>query len=87
MIRSLRALVLALSLACVTTAPATASAHAAALTVEPSSESDVEVIVIRQKTTKTSGYHTDGLAVRRIAQTAWANVTRILLSEGKEVKA
>lgn len=51
---------------------------APSLTVEPSSESDVEVIVIRQTTTKTSGYHTDAGAVRHIAKIAWQNVARIL---------
>ncbi len=48
------------------------------LTVEHSREEEVEVIVIRQKTTKTSGYHTDGAAVRRIAHAAWTSVSRIL---------
>ncbi len=51
---------------------------APSLTVEPSSESDVDVIVIRQATTKTSGYHTDAGAVRIIAQIAWRNVASIL---------
>ncbi len=51
---------------------------ARSLTVEPSSESDVEVIVIRQATTKTSGYHTDANAVRRIARLAWQTGAGIL---------
>lgn len=47
-------------------------------TVEGSSESEVEVIVIRQTTTKKTGYHTDAAACRRIAQAAWQSVTQIL---------
>ena len=41
------------------------------LTIESSREADVDVIVIRQATTKTSGYHTKPAAIRRIAQAAW----------------
>ena len=51
---------------------------ASSLTVEPSSEGDVEVTVIRQATTKTSGYHTDSAAVRNIACVAWRSVAQIL---------
>lgn len=36
------------------------------LVVEPSTETDVQVVVIRQQTTKKSGYHTDQEAARRI---------------------
>jgi hypothetical protein len=50
----------------------------ASLTVERSKDQEVEVIVIRQKTTKTSGYHTDPSAVRRIAGIAWTSVSRVL---------
>ncbi len=49
-----------------------------ALTVESSTENDVEVIVIRQQTSKTSGYHTDPAMVRHIAQSAWQGVTYVL---------
>lgn len=41
------------------------------LRVEKSEEADVEVVVIRQKTTKKSGYHTKPARIREIAQTAW----------------
>jgi hypothetical protein len=53
---------------------------ATSLTVEPSHEEDVEVIVIRQHTTKQTGYHTDSAAVRRIGQAAWQSVARILMA-------
>ena len=49
-----------------------------ALTVESSIEKDVDVIVIRQKTSKTSGYHTQGTMVRTITQAAWQSVEYIL---------
>ena len=48
------------------------------LTVETATEEEVEVVVIRQKTTKNSGYHTKDRAIRRIAQFAWGNTARIL---------
>ena len=54
------------------------AATAKPLTVEPSREEGVEVIVIRQRTTKTSGYHTDASAVRQIAQATWKSVAQIL---------
>ena len=41
------------------------------LTVESSSEDDVDVIIIRQHTTKKSGYHTGGQAISNIARAAW----------------
>lgn len=41
------------------------------LTIEASREDDVDVIVIRQHTTKRSGYHTKPAAIRRIARAAW----------------
>jgi hypothetical protein len=50
----------------------------AGLTVERSSEADVDVIVIRQRTTKTSGYHTNRKVIRHIARCAWYSVTQIL---------
>ena len=56
------------------------SSAAQSLTVEPSREEDVEVIVIRQTTTKQSGYHTDAAAARRIAHFAWQSAARILLT-------
>lgn len=40
------------------------------LTVEPSAASDVQVVVIRQATTKKSGYHTGETAARRILEFA-----------------
>ncbi|NOX56580.1 MAG: hypothetical protein GXP27_19480 [Planctomycetes bacterium] len=49
--------------------------EAAGLTISRSSEEDVDVIVIRQRTTKTSGYHTDAAAVARIAAFAWRAAT------------
>ena len=49
------------------------------LVVETSVEDDVDVIVLRQKTTKNSGYHTDSTAVRRIATTAWHAVAQLLV--------
>ncbi|RMF74946.1 MAG: hypothetical protein D6744_14000, partial [Planctomycetota bacterium] len=52
--------------------------HCQRLLVEPGDESDVDVVVIRQKTTKTSGYHTNATAVRRIARSAWSAVAAIL---------
>jgi len=48
------------------------------LTIESSRESDVEVIILRQTTSKNSGYHTDPDAVRHIARSAWESVARIL---------
>jgi hypothetical protein len=48
------------------------------LTVESNRESEVDVIVIRQTTTKNSGYHTDGMAIARIAHAAWQGTARIL---------
>lgn len=41
------------------------------LTIERSSEKDVDVIIIRQHTTKQSGYHTDGPVIAKIARGAW----------------
>ena len=48
------------------------------LTVESNRDAEVEVIVIRQPTTKTSGYHTDAAAIRRIANAAWRSVSHVL---------
>ncbi|MFV1965019.1 MAG: hypothetical protein ACC628_06320 [Pirellulaceae bacterium] len=48
------------------------------LTVEGTPENDVGVIVIRQHTTKTSGYHTKPKAIARIARAAWRSVAEIL---------
>ena len=45
------------------------------LTVERNRESDVDVIVIRQHTTKKSGYHTKDAAIRDIVRTAWHAVS------------
>jgi hypothetical protein len=50
----------------------------ASLTVESNRDAEVEVIVIRQRTTKTSGYHTDAAAIRRIANAAWHSVAHVL---------
>jgi hypothetical protein len=60
---------------------------APSLTVEPSREDDVEVIVIRQPTTKTSGYHTKASAVRKIAEAAWQGVTQIVSQEERAAPA
>jgi hypothetical protein len=54
------------------------SEPAGRLTVESSSENDVDVIIIRQHTTKKSGYHTDPTACRRIARAAWSSVAEIV---------
>jgi hypothetical protein len=48
------------------------------LTVESNRDAEVEVIVIRQPTTKTSGYHTDAAAIRRITNAAWHSVAHVL---------
>lgn len=55
-----------------------ALARSEKLTVETSTEEDVEVVVIRQPTTKQTGYHTKDRAIRRIARFAWSNTARIL---------
>jgi len=49
------------------------------LTVEQSREQDVEVIVIRQHTTSTSGYHTGPIVCEQIARTAWECSAKITL--------
>jgi len=41
------------------------------LTVESKRESDTHVIVLRQKTTRQSGYHTKTAAIREITESAW----------------
>ncbi len=56
------------------------------LTVESSREDEVEVIVIRQRTTKTSGYHTKPPAIRHIAAAAWQGVEMIMAQSGKSAK-
>jgi hypothetical protein len=48
------------------------------LTVSKSSEEDVEVIVIRQTTTKKTGFHTNPKAVRKIATAAWTAAARVV---------
>ena len=48
------------------------------LTIESSRESDVEVIVIRQHTTKQSGYHSKPEAIQHIARAAWHSAEYIL---------
>ncbi len=55
-----------------------ASARSENLTIESSTEKDVEVVVIRQPTTKNSGYHTKDPVIRRIAKFAWGNTAHIL---------
>lgn len=52
--------------------------HARGITVESDREEDVDVIVIRRPTTKTSGYHTKPKWIRRITQVAWESVGEIL---------
>jgi hypothetical protein len=49
------------------------------LRVEKSEEDEVEVVVIRQKTTKNSGYHTKPGKIREIAQTAWECSSRLVV--------
>jgi hypothetical protein len=53
-------------------------ARIGSLTIETNRDQEVEVIVLRQPTSKTSGYHTDPAAVRRITSAAWASVSRVL---------
>ena len=48
------------------------------LDVSTSREEDVEVIVIRQITTKKTGYHTNAKAVRTIAEAAWESAARVV---------
>lgn len=48
------------------------------LTIESKRDDDVHVIVLRQPTTKNSGYHTDAAAVRKIANVAWNSVSYLL---------
>jgi len=48
------------------------------LTVELGLEEDVDVIVIRRPTTRTSGYHTPARWVRRIATGAFESVSEVL---------
>ena len=48
------------------------------LDVSKSSEEDVEVIVIRQTTTKKTGYHTNAKAVRKVAIAAFDSALRVI---------
>lgn len=48
------------------------------LTVSESSEADVEVIVIRQTTTKKTGYHTNAKAIRMLATAAFDSALRVV---------
>jgi hypothetical protein len=57
------------------------SAHP--LTVESTSEDDADVIIVRQATTKTSGYHTKRSVITDIASMCWRSVTKILAAGGK----
>jgi len=50
--------------------------------LEKQTSDDVEVLVIRQKTTKTSGYHTDVKASRRVID-AGLDLTRKFLEKGE----
>jgi hypothetical protein len=56
----------------------------AGLTVETNVEQDVEVVVIRQYTTKTSGYHTKPAAISAIARSAWRSAGEILAAVGAQ---
>lgn len=47
------------------------------LLVETSREKDVDVVIIRQKTTKNSGYHTEPPVIRRIAKVTWSVAARL----------
>ena len=57
------------------------------LTVETSTEEDVDVVVIRQTTTKKTGYHTKDRAIRRIAGFAWDCTAEILSESGAAPRA
>lgn len=46
--------------------------------METSTEEDVEVVVIRQTTTKKTGYHTKDRAICAIAGFAWDRAAHIL---------
>ncbi|MCB9948245.1 MAG: hypothetical protein H6842_10505 [Rhodospirillaceae bacterium] len=48
------------------------------LTLETKREDEVDVLVIRQKTTKTSGYHTNPKAIAVITHAAWRTVQALL---------
>jgi hypothetical protein len=48
------------------------------LTVSESRENDVEVIVIRQTTTKKTGYHTNARAIRLLATAAYDSALRVI---------
>ena len=48
------------------------------LTVERSSEAEVDVIVVRQRTTKKSGYHTDAAAIHHLTTAVWQATAHIL---------
>ena len=52
-----------------------------ALTVEAKKDPEVDVIVIRQKTTKKSGYHTGTRAIRRIVHATWETASDIVLGK------
>jgi len=54
------------------------------LDVSTSREEDVEVIVIRQITTKKTGYHTNAKAVRTIAEAAWESAARVMHQPAEE---
>ncbi len=54
------------------------------MTVETSTEGGVEAIVIRQPTTRTSGYHTKPAAIRGIALASW-NGTKAILGSSASV--
>jgi hypothetical protein len=53
-------------------------ATTAGVTVEPSRQKDVQVIVIRQTTTKTSGYHTNRAACLKIFRFALAAARQVI---------
>ncbi len=48
------------------------------LTLETKREDDVDVLVIRQATTKTSGYHTKPKTIAMLTSAAWATVQALL---------
>ena len=54
-----------------------------ALAIEPSRDAGVEVIVIRQFTTKETGYHTPPLVINRIVEAAWYAAESVLESASK----
>jgi len=57
------------------------------LTVEPKREGEVDIIVIRQRTTRTSGYHTNAAAARGVFLKSLAAARRLAGSERAQLSS